>query len=125
MRRAIMELCTSLPDDQVDDGDRILIPGGSVLSGYIRGLITSIGMPTTDPVVDDEHGWQFSVIDGRIKFLLTVTDLEGMYILQIEKASSLFERFFIQNANIEKFVSLVEREIKKSTVVIMKNIEFE
>src|SRR5262245_61502462 len=54
-----LECVTDFPDDQIEDGSRIVQPGGRAVACAVSDLLKDAGIITTIPELDYEHGWEF------------------------------------------------------------------
>ena len=57
-----MKIFTALEcvaDDQIEDGRKIVPPGGRAVAYAVSDLLKDAGIITTIPELDCEHGWEF------------------------------------------------------------------
>jgi hypothetical protein len=87
--------CTSsLPDDQIEDGDTIVQLGGRAVAFAVAEHLKGIGMDVSNPALDDEHGWAFTASTTGSKYWVLVTDLADEKLIQTKDISPFLNKFF-------------------------------
>ena len=63
---------SNLPDDQKEEGRKILAPGGRNIMEHLRDSLTRRGFSTTETEQHEDYGWCFDVVaaDCRVWCLL-------------------------------------------------------
>ena len=107
--RTALECVTDFPDDQIEDGRKIVQPGGRAVACAVSDLLKDAGMTVTIPELDYEHGWEFDAAQDGRKYRLLVTDLaDHKMLIYTEDHSSLW-RLFGSKAPYVKFLSDLRR----------------
>ncbi|MBO0757822.1 MAG: hypothetical protein J2P54_18410 [Bradyrhizobiaceae bacterium] len=110
----VLECVTDFPDDQIEDGDRIVQPGGRAVAFVIADLLKEYGMITTTPQLDYEHGWQFEAAQDQQLYMVQTTDPseqnESRMIICAEDQSPLVRRWLGRNKyNYVRFLNTLRR----------------
>jgi hypothetical protein len=103
--RTALECVTDFPDDQIEDGRKIVQPGGQAVACAVSDLLKDAGMITTIPALDYEHGWEFDAAQDGRKYWLLVTDLADHKMLIYTENHSPFWRLFGRKAHYVGFLS--------------------
>lgn len=92
------ECIADFPDDQLEDGPKIVRPGGLAVAYAVCDLLKGVGLVTTNLELDYEHGWEFDAAREGALYWILVTDLGDQKILiQTEDYSPLWRRWFGKN----------------------------
>jgi hypothetical protein len=82
---------TSLPDDQVEDGEQIFVLGGRNVAVAIGEVFTGLGCQVSPPESAGELGWEFDLrYRGSHQFSCRVTSFYPSFHLLFEDAATLF-----------------------------------
>jgi len=82
---------TSLPDDQVEDGQQIFVLGGRNVAVAIGEVFAGLGCQVSPPESAGELGWEFDLrYKGSRQFWCRVTSFYPAFHLLFEGADSLF-----------------------------------
>jgi len=103
--RTALECVTDFPDDHIEDGRKIVQPGGRAVACAVSVLLKDAGMITTIPELDYEHGWEFDAAQDGRKYGLLVTDLADHKMLIYTENHSPFWRLFGRKAHYVRFLS--------------------
>src|SRR5262252_2446730 len=103
--RTALECVTDFADDQIEDGRKIVQPGGRAVACAVSVLLKDAGMITTIPELDYEHGWEFDAAQDGRKYGLLVTDLADHKMLIYTENHSPFWRLFGRKAHYVRFLS--------------------
>ena len=105
-QRTALECVTVFPDDQIEDGRKIVQPGGRAVACAVSDLLKDAGMITSIPKLDYEHGngWEFDAAQGGRKYWLLVTDLADTMLIQTKDISPLW-RLSGRKAHYERFLN--------------------
>ena len=103
--RTALECVTDFPDDHIEDGRKIVQPGGRAVACAVSDLLKDAGMITTIPELDYEHGWEFDAAQDGRKYWLLVTDLADHKMLIYTENHSPFWRLFGRKAHYVRFLS--------------------
>lgn len=102
--------CTSnLPDDQIEDGDKIVQPGGRSVAYAVAELLQGAGMGVSNPTLDDEHGWAFTASANGMKYWVLVTDLVNEKLIQTKDVSPIPSRIFRRDRHYAKFLNGLQK----------------
>lgn len=104
MKPTALEFASALPDDQVEEGDAIVRPGGQAVAMRIANILRNNGITASVPTLDYEHGWEFFVTGGKEKYWILVTDMRETKLLQTKDVSPFFRRIFRESGDYEKFL---------------------
>jgi hypothetical protein len=87
--RTVLECVTDFADDQIEDGCKIVQPGGRAVACAVSDLLKDAGMITSIPELDREHGlgWEFDAAQDGRKYWLLVTDLADTMLIQTKDIS--------------------------------------
>src|SRR6516165_12201653 len=109
-RRTTLECVTDFPDDQIEDGRKIVQPGGRAVTCAVSDLLKDAGMITSIPELDREHGlgWEFDAVQDGRKYWLLVTDLADTMLIQTKDISPLW-RLSGRKAHYERFLNDLHR----------------
>jgi len=109
-RRTTLECVTDFPDDQIEDGCKIVQPGGRAVACAVSDLLKDAGMITSIPKLDYEHGngWEFDAAQDGRKYWLLVTDLADTMLIQTKDISPLW-RLSGRKAHYERFLNDLHR----------------
>lgn len=100
-----LECIADFPDDQLEDGRRIVRPGGRAVAHAVCDLLKDAGLVTTSPRLDYEHGWEFDAAREGALYWILVTDLGDHVLIQTEDHSRPWRRWFGTNkANYAMFL---------------------
>jgi len=103
-----LECVTDFPDDQIEDGSRIVQPGGRAVACAVSDLLKDAGMITTIPELDYEHGWEFDAAQDGRKYWLLVTDLADKMLIYTEDHSPVW-RLSGRKAHYVRFLNDLHR----------------
>lgn len=93
-----LECVADFPDDQLEDGGRIVRPGGRAVAHAICDLLKDAGWITTNPELDHEHGWEFDAAREGALYWMLVTDLgDHKILIQTEDHSRSWRRWLGTN----------------------------
>ena len=108
--RTTLECVTDFPDDQIEDGRKIVQPGGWAVACAVSDLLKDAGMITSIPELDYEHGngWEFDAAQDGRKYWLLVTDLADTMLIQTKDISPLW-RLSGRKAHYERFPNDLHR----------------
>ena len=108
--RTALECVTDFPDDQIEDGRKIVQPGGRAVTCAVSDLLKDAGMITSIPELDYEHGngWEFDASQDGRKYWLLVTDLADTMLIQTKDISPLW-RLSGRKAHYERFLNDLHR----------------
>lgn len=82
---------TSLPDDQVEDGQQIFVLGGRNVAVAIGEIFTRLGCEVSPPESAGELGWEFDLRDKEhYRFWCRVTSFYPSFHLLFEGPGGLF-----------------------------------
>jgi hypothetical protein len=90
--RPVAEFRADFPDDQIEDGDRIIQFGGKTVTEAVAEIVRGLGYSIGDLLNEEEHGWQLEVKGENCSLWLQITDLADHMILDAMDATELFER---------------------------------
>jgi hypothetical protein len=108
--KTALECVTDFPDDQVDDGDKIVQTGGRGAACAVSDILKKAGMITSIPELDGEHGWSFSAVQDGRKYWLCVLGLPDRVVIETEEDVSPFWRmFFGGEGHYERFLNDLRR----------------
>ena len=109
-RRTTLEWVTDFPDDQIEDGCKIVQPGGRAVACAVSDLLKDAGMITSIPKLDYEHGngWEFDAAQDGRKYWLLVTDLADTMLIQTKDISP-FWRVSGRKAHYVRFLNDLHR----------------
>ncbi len=100
-----IEFKADFPDDQLEEGRRIVRPGGMGISQAIANRLTQAGLSTSEPSLDVEHNsWEFFAERAERKFWVLVTDLAEIKLVQTKDVSPFLKRIFSGNAAYKEFL---------------------
>jgi len=85
-----LECVTDFLDDQIEDGSRIVQPGGRAVACAVSDLLKDAGWATTTPELDYEHGWEFDAAQDGRKYWLLATDLAVKMLIYTEDHSPVW-----------------------------------
>ena len=90
--RTALECVTDFPDDQIEDGRKIVQPGGRAVTCAVSDLLKDAGMITSIPELDREHGlgWEFDAVQDGRKYWLLVTDQADTMLIQTKDISPIW-----------------------------------
>ena len=90
--RTALECATDFPDDQIEDGGKIVQPGGRAVACAVSDLLNDAGMIASIPRLDREHGhgWEFDAAQDGRKYWLLVTDQADTMLIQTKNISPLW-----------------------------------
>jgi hypothetical protein len=103
-----LECVADFPDDQIEDGHKIVQPGGRAVACAVSDLLKDAGIITTIPELDYEHGWEFDAAQDGGKYWLLVTDGAGKMLIYT-KDRSPFWRLFGRKARYVRFLNDLHR----------------
>jgi hypothetical protein len=105
----VLECVTDFPDDAIEDGDRIVQPGGRTAACAVSDLLKDAGMITSIPKLDlGHHSWLFDAVqDGQKYRLLVNLDEETLWIMT--KNFSPLWPWFGRKAHYVRFLSDLHR----------------
>ena len=108
--RTTLECVTDFADDQIEDGRKIVQPGGRAVTSAISDLLKDAGMITSIPELDREHelGWEFDAAQDGRKYWLLVTDLADTMLIQTKDISP-FWRVSGRKAHYVRFLNDLHR----------------
>lgn len=93
MLKKSLEFNDKFPDDQIENGDEIIRPGGFNCSNAIAIILYNFCTKVTEPQIDDENNsWQFYANYDGNKFLFFITDLGALKLLQSFDKSSWWNK---------------------------------
>ena len=91
--RGYATFLADLPDDQVEDGDEIVKPGGAAIAELLRAAVANRGL-TTSPVYQHSfYGWAFDVSAGGVTVWCMV-QFPDPWLLITEVPGTLLGRLF-------------------------------
>lgn len=80
--RGIAEIIADFPDDQVEEGDEVVLFGGRNVAEAIGEILTGLEYSVSPPVHRYEHGWDFKVTSEGKRVWMQVSYLgEQDYVL--------------------------------------------
>jgi hypothetical protein len=80
--RGIAEIIADFPDDQVDEGDEVVLFGGRNVAEAIGAILTELDYSVSPPVHRHEYGWDFEVTSAGKRVWMQVSYLgEHDYVL--------------------------------------------
>jgi hypothetical protein len=101
-----LECVTDFPDDQIEDGDKIVQLGGRAAACAVSDILKKAGMITSIPELDGEHGWYFGAVqDGREYWLYVLGLSDRVFIETEENVSPFWRMFFGGDGHYERFLS--------------------
>ena len=108
--RTALECVTDFPDDQIEDGRKIVQPAGRAVACAVSDLLKDAGMITSIPELDREHelGWEFDAAQDGRKYWLLVTDLADTMLIQTKDISPLW-RLSGRKAHYVRFLNDLHR----------------
>lgn len=88
------EFGTDLPDDQIEEGPRIVQFGGKSVTKAIGDILVGFGCEVSEPIYADENGWELYILAGeqRRRLFCQVT-LIGKFVMVFEQNSWLANTF--------------------------------
>ena len=88
------EFTTDLPDDQIEDSERIVQFAGKSVAKAIMGVLIECGCEVSEPIHAHEHGWELDIIAGeQRRNLWCQITLIDKYILVFEQNSWIANAF--------------------------------
>jgi hypothetical protein len=79
---------TALPDDQVEDGDSIVVYGGRNVAVAIGEIFSKLGCKAAEPYALEEQGWEFLLsYRGHNNFSCRVSSFHPAFRLLFEELS--------------------------------------
>src|SRR6185295_16661795 len=95
MNHCYAELLTVLPDDSVEDDNRIITFPGRNVAEAIGEILRAVGYDVGPPEYMDEHGWDLNVrVDGKRIWLELQGIDPGEFVLQTEAMVGFFNLLF-------------------------------
>jgi hypothetical protein len=80
--RPWVEFKSSLPDDQIEQGDTVVQYGGKAVAFIVADMLRRLGCEVQDPQHAYEHGWDWNVERAGRRYFCQVTDM-GEFLLLI------------------------------------------
>ncbi len=96
----IADFNADFPDDQVDDGDEIIIPGGGGVAEHFASSLAGLSYDLTSPEATPPYGWRFEVNSGRARATIQVTDLGGEFVLHVIERTPFLVRLLNRDVSI-------------------------
>ncbi len=91
------EFTADLPDDHIEDGDRIIQFGGKSVAKAIRDILIGFGCEVSEPIYGHENGWELDIVAGekrrRLWCQVTLIDKYAIVFEQNSWVAEAFERY--------------------------------
>jgi hypothetical protein len=108
--KTALECVTDFPEDRIEDGGKIVQPGGRGAACAVSDILKKAGMITSIPELDGDHGWYFGAVQDGRKYRLYVTHMAGTVLIATEEnVSPLWRRFFGGGEHYERFLNDLHR----------------
>jgi hypothetical protein len=109
----LLQCVTDFPDDTIEDGDRIVQPGGRNVACAVSDLLKDAGMITSTAKLDwEHHAWLFDAVQDRLKYRVRLHfDDETLWI--ITKNFSPLWPWFGRNARYVSFLNDLHRLLSR------------
>lgn len=99
------EFTSDLPEDQIEDGPKIIQFGGKSVTAAVGEILARLGCTVSEPICDHEHGWSLEVRAGKQLLWCQVT-LIDRYLLDFYQ-TSWFARTF--GLNRPEYIDVLKR----------------
>jgi hypothetical protein len=110
--RGIAEFTADFPDDQVDDGEEIVVFGGRGVAEAVTEILRRLDYEVFPPVHVPPYGWRLGVSVGPGRFMIQISDLGDCYVMPVVDRSPALARIFNRTRRVHlELLTGLHREI--------------